>query len=1012
MARWILLVVFALLAWPAGASAQARLTGADIEGLVTDQSGAVLPGATITVTNIETNVARTVTTDDGGRFYVAALPPGTYTVSASLDGFLTQTLENVVLRLGQSPSLKFSLAIGGVAESVKVTAAPPLVEASRTEVSSVIDQEQIETLPINGRNFISFSVITPGVTNDRTPQQGASATSGLSFGGQRARSNNIMVDGFDNNDQVVGAVRATFSQEAVREFQVLTNSYSAEFGKASGGVVNIVTKSGTNDPGGNAFFYFRDDKLNTRGYFEQFDVFGNPIDLEKAPFSQKQWGGTFGGPLARNKTFFFASFEQTNIDASNLVTIQADAATLLNNLGFPVERGNVPYAVERTELLGKVDHNWSAGHSLVLRGSFADIENENIEPFGGTVARSRGAVQLRRDWSLAASQTDLLSDRLVNEFRIQFAPQNQDILSLDPLCGGLCEAEDAGGPTLEIAGVASVGRQRFTPNPRENQRLQLGNTVSFLAGSHNIKGGVEFNQIWTQRGALPLHFGGRYIFSAIPALGVTTALAALQRGLPSAYVQGYGDSRFPFDSSDVSLFLQDEWSVGRVVLKPGIRYQRQFWPEFQYDVSDLAGSRFQYRYPDDSNNVAPRIAAAYDVTADGRTPVHASYGLYFDNTLTSMAGITQILDGADNVRTLVVTLAQTCAGVPCSVLAWNAPGRRLPESTAAALLGGRYPTLQFGIDPALETPYAHQASVGVERAIGDRMSAAADFVYVRGFNQVGTIDYNPAVAALGPSRRPNDLPCAANPAAPCVNGAIPGSSASVLQYTSFGETWYRGLTASLRGRLGDGQFLASYTLSKAEDNSTDFQSNFIPENNGRGRNPDDRFGLPVGFDPDSERGPATHDQRHRLVLSGTYRLPGDFSASMILTAASGRPFTPLAGLDLNADGNGGAFPPDRARRTPADPASSVGRNSETTDAIANVDLRVSKGLPLGGAASLELILDVFNLFNRANFIEDTNQSSFAIFGSGAYPDNPLPTYGRYTLTDPPRQVQLAAKISF
>jgi hypothetical protein len=161
----------------------------------------------------------------------------------------------------------------------------------------------------------------------------------------------------------------------------------------------------------------------------------------------------------------------------------------------------------------------------------------------------------------------------------------------------------------------------------------------------------------------------------------------------------------------------------------------------------------------------------------------------------------------------------------------------------------------------------------------------------------------------------------------------------------------------------------------------------------------------------SEKGPATHDQRHRFVLSGTYMLPAQFAVSAILTAASGRPFTPLAGLDLNGDGNGGAFPPDRARRVPSDPTTSVGRNSEVTDAIVSVDLRASKIVPLG-PTNLELILDVFNLFNRTNFIEDTNQSSFAIFGSGAYPDNPLPTYGRYTLTDPPRQVQLAAKISF
>jgi hypothetical protein len=683
---------------------------------------------------------------------------------------------------------------------------------------------------------------------------------------------------------------------------------------------------------------------------------------------------------------------------------------VLNSLGFPVELGNVPYDVQRTEALFKVDHNWQSGHALVVRGSVADIENENIEPFGGTVARSRGAVQMRRDWSIAASHTDVVTDRWLNELRVQFAPQDQDILSLD--CGAPCIEEDEGGPTLEISGVASVGRQRFTPNPRENQRLQIGNTVSYLTGRHQVKAGIEFNQIWTQRGALPLHFGGRYIFSPVPALGVTTALDALRRGLPSAYVQGYGESRYPFDSSDLSLFLQDEWTIGRAVVKPGIRYQRQFWPDFPYDIADLGGTRFQYNYPDDADNFAPRLAIAYDATGDGRTPIHASYGLYFDNTLTSMAGITQILDGADNVRTLVVTLAQSCAGVPCSVLAWNAPGRQLPESTAAALLGGRYPTLQFAIDPALTTPYSHQASAGVQRGIGQDLSLAVDFVYVRGFNQVGTLDYNPVVSSLGTGRRPNDFPCTANPAAPCVGGGIPGSSASILQYTAFGETWYRGLTTSLRGRFtGNAQLLASYTLSKAEDNSTDFQSNFIPENNGRGRNPEDKYGLPVGFDKLSEKGPATHDQRHRFVLSGTYTLPAQFALSAILTAASGRPYSPLAGFDLNGDGNGGAFPPDRARRVPSDPTTSVGRNSEVTDAIANVDLRASKMITLG-RTRLELILDVFNLFNRTNFIEDTNQSSFAIFGTGAYPDNPLPTYGRYTLTDPPRQVQLAAKIAF
>ncbi|MGH9657596.1 MAG: hypothetical protein ACRD96_03570, partial [Bryobacteraceae bacterium] len=409
-------------------------------------------------------------------------------------------------------------------------------------------------------------------------------------------------------------------------------------------------------------------------------------------------------------------------------------------------------------------------------------------------------------------------------------------------------------------------------------------------------------------------------------------------------------------------------------------------------------------------------AVAYDLTGDGKTNLHGSYGIFHDATLGAITGVTQILTGTQTgVRTLVVSLAQSCGGVPCPVLAWNSPGRQIAsEQLASTLLGGFYPTAVFAADPALETPYAHQAAFGVDRALADNLALNVNAVFVRGYQQVGTIDYNPTLTArLGPSRRPNDLPCSVNPAAPCVNGAIPGTSASVLQYTSFGETEYKGLTVSLNKRFSNRyQFLAAYTLSKAEDNSTDFQSNFIPQNNGFGRNPSDQSGLPLGFNPDSEFGPATHDQRHRFVFSGVYQLPMNIGVSAILTATSGRPFTPLAGADLNADGNGGAFPPDRARTNPADESTSVGRNSETTVGFLGLDLRVSKRFRFGQRGSIEALMDVFNLFNRVNFFENTNQSSFTIFGAGAYPASPLPTYGKYTETLPPRQVQLAAKISF
>ena len=1001
MVRYLVAFVSVVLL-PLSSPAQTLTTAADLTGVVLDASGAVLPGATITVLNTETNATRTTVTDGEGRYRVAALPPGIYRVTAELTGFARETREALRLMIGQTVVNDFRLKLSSQSEALTVTAAAPLVDPTRTSISTVINQEQIEELPINGRNFISFSVITPAVTTDRTPQQGASATSGLSFGGQRARSNNIMVDGYDNNDSVVGAVRAVFSQEAVREFQVLTNSYSAEFGRASGGIVNIVTKSGTNAFHGNAFGYFRDDALNAKDYFEKHDVFGNDISLDKAPYSQSQWGGTLGGPIVRDRTFFFSSFEKLDVDANNLVTISPEAVAILEANGFPVQRGNVPYEGRFTQFLGKVDHEWSSNHSMNVRFHVSDVTNQNIEPFGGLTAKSRGAVQDRTDWSLAASQVDLLSRTWVNESRMYFVDTDQDILSLDPLCVGPCDDNFEGGPTLEITGVASVGRQRFTPGPRKQRALQLADTITHYASRHTIKAGLEYMLTDTKEGgaSLPLHFGGRYIFAplpAIPALGLSspiTALQALALGLPAAYVQGYGNPYVEPTYHSFTAFAQDDWRIANLTLKFGVRYQRQFWPDIDFSVPIQNGERLNYGHPNDGNDFAPRLAAAWDPTGSGRTSVHGAYGMFYDYQVTSISGVPSILTGAETgVRTLVLR-------IPGSIAPWRAAGHRVAEPTTP------YPSLVFGIDPNLKTPYSHQVSGGVDHALSNSLSLSVSGVYFRGKNQVGTIDYNPIVPSLGTGRRPNDV------------DGVAGTSASVLQYTSFGDTWYKGLTVSATKRMANmHQFMLSYTLSKAEDNSTDFQSAFIPEVNGTGRNPADQNGLPLGFNPDLERGPATHDQRHRLVLSGVYRMPWTIYLSGILTAASGRPFTPLAGFDWNGDGDGGAAPSDRARRTPGPVPSptvdSVGRNSETMDEQVTFDMRVSKTFALPNRTRVEGIFEVFNLFNRTNFSEINN-----VFGAGAFPNQPQTdalgrvTYGRYVQALPPRQIQLALKVTF
>jgi hypothetical protein len=554
----------------------------------------------------------------------------------------------------------------------------------------------------------------------------------------------------------------------------------------------------------------------------------------------------------------------------------------------------------------------------------------------------------------------------------------------------VCVANDQGGPTLEVTGFASVGRQRFTPAPRRSRRVQVLDTFSRSAGNHLLKTGFDFSTINNVDEALPLHFGGRYIFAAAlpgvlvgqPALTIN-AIQAVALGLPAAYVQGYGNPVSSYRVSDLSLFAQDEWRVmPSLTLKLGIRYQTQYWPDFAYSVPGID----PYTFPSDGNNVAPRVAFAWDPFADRKTSVHGAYGIFYDNHITAVSAITKVINGDTQVRTLVAQLPN-----PLAIAAWNAPDRRLPEAAV-----GAFPSVKITIDPGLETPYAHHASIGIDREIASDFGVSLGVVYARGFAQLGTIDYNPIVPTLGAGRRPEDIDGRA------------GTSASILQYTSFGETWYRGFTVSANKRLTNGyQFLASYTLSKADDNSTDFQSAFIPENNGTGRNRQDPTGLPAGFDPDSERGPSTQDQRHRFVFSGVVTAPADLQVSSLVTVGSGRPYTILAGADLNGDGNGGAFPPDRARQNTADPGSSIGRNSATLPMQASVDVRVSRRFRLGGPFSIDGIFEVFNLFNRTNFTEINN-----IFGTGAYPANPVPTFGQFTQAAPPRQIQLAAKLSF
>ena len=548
-------------------------TSAALSGVVKDTSGAVIAGARVEVKSTETGLERENLSDESGTVFINLLPPGEYELKVEIEGFTPQ-VRRLQLTLGQTVNVQIELIAGGSQEVIEVSSNAPILDLNKTEVSTIIDRQKIENLPINRRNFLDFSLTTPGVNIDRLPIQGPAAASGLSFNGQTPRQNNITIDGLDNNDLGSSSVRSTFSQDAVQEFQVVSNSFSAEFGRAVGGIVNIVTRSGTNDFHGSAFVFNRNQNLNARNAFART----NP------PFSQYQYGFTLGGPIVKNKHFFFASYERLDVTATNFVTISDQAIGSLKRLGFPTENGDVPFEQVNNSLLLSARSQLNSKNTLSLRYSFSRGKDENLQPFGGLVARSTGGIGLLRDDAIAVSNTAVLSPKVVMETRFLYARRAQIIDSLDPNLGPLINI-------FSDEGLIFAGRNTLLPQPRLQNIYEIFNSLSVSTNRQNIKFGLDFNfnVAPVDRTALPLVYGGLAIFQAIDfsaATGIpglpfisalqnfdpslrtpiqkiflTTAFGTIpgfgavgDLPLPAAFIQGFGNPFGRVSSNYLSVF--------------------------------------------------------------------------------------------------------------------------------------------------------------------------------------------------------------------------------------------------------------------------------------------------------------------------------------------------------------------------------------------------------------------------------------------------------------------------
>ncbi len=976
------------------ASAQDGATSASIVGLVKDQQNSVIGGTLVTAKNLATNSLRTTISNEDGSFNITQLQPGTYEIVLSSDGFASRTFQ-VTLVIGTRSLLNCVLSIESAANVVEITGNSFLQNEGKTESSYNIDQNQITNLPINRRNFLDFTLTTPRVVRDRVPMQGITLTSGLSFNGQSARLNNITIDGVDNNDRG-GAVRTTFSQDSIQEFQVISDSSSAEFGRALGGIVNIVTKTGNNNFQGTLFLLNRNDSISARNAFSTI----NP------EFKQYQFGAALSGPIKKDKAFFFTSFERLSIKQNNVVTISQNSVDAVRRQGFNASTGALPFSLGTTTFLARFDIQINPNNNFTARYNLGNTFNGALETFGGLVDMSNSGTQRLNDDTVAASNTYINPGlRLINETRFTYGRLTQDLVAL------------GSGPQLRVIapeGLLTFGQSSFLPQlGRVNDNFQIVNNVSLERGRNQIKFGVDY-EYFDQVGSL-LSFNQGFAtftpfdFSALvgipgsvlnglqnldPSLrtpqqrAFLTTLAqrlpAIVPGFPSGvpladlsipvnYVQGFGSPVVTINANFFSLFAQNDLKLKpNLLIKTGIRY-------------DL--NRVQFM-PDNNGNFSPRLAFSYRPGKLEKLNIHGSYGLFFGAPLTTLPFAAQIF-GTGLIKLLVLPF-------PFSVLPFSLPNRRFPVSEEIPNGANFVPQLSQTLlmDKNIRNSYSQQTSVGIDYFIDNNTAISLSYSFVRGIKIIVPRNINPVVR-----------PVVGNPLLSALIGRVDPTQGNINQYQSAFDSYYHGATIAVNRRFSKRfGFFANYTFSKGIDNFIDIRTDLIETAN--------------SLRPRDERGLSLQDARHRFVFSGVWELDytknaflRDFKLSTIVNINSGQPYNLLAGVDLNR--NGDNPPGDR----PLIGGVSIGRNTGVTPGFSNVDLRLERIVKIKETYRIQALIEVFNLFNNVN-ISDVAR----IFSPDAQARFNLPAResdGRFGTTPnqfrgafAPRQFQIGVRLSF
>jgi hypothetical protein len=942
------------------ASVFAQQTTGAVTGRVLDQQGSAVPGATVTAKSTTTGFTRTEVSDSEGVYRLSALPVGVYDVTAELQGFTTVSKKGVEVNVGQTQAVDFPLKVAALAETVNVTGATPLIQTTASSVGSIVDTKRIESIPLNGRQFANLAATVPGVGLSFHSDPTKSTQYAPLVNGGAGRNINYQIDGGDNNDDTVGGQLEAFPLEAIEQFNFQTQRFKAEYGRSNGGVLSVVTKSGTNLFAGSAFEFFRDKSMNALTETEILAAGTNtPV---KGDYRQNQFGGSFGGPIVKDQAHFFFAVERTNQDKTQAVNTQGL---------FPSKDGIFAVPYRETPFSGKVTANLNANQFLSVRyGRDMNSQPYNAAPNStydnwGDSTNKYNSINVNHNWVMSGSK--------LNEFIFQFANFGNTI------------ASRSSAPNETFPNGVTTGANGNTPQTTEQTKYQFRDDFSWHKSGggglgHDFKVGVNF--INEPHLYITFNTGKGAVFN--------THITNDVNGPISSVTVSDGNASANIPMKQFATYFQDDWRVNdRLTINWGLRYD--LMTGYQFDESKnpnfvavqaagaagkLAGivglENFGLTPQEDKNNFQPRIGAVYDVRGEGKDIIRGGWGVYTDvgytnsNVLFAAAdstgqgfGQTFNVTTTNGICTVAVPAGGTCptaslykAGQPLSLIA----------SQNQVVNTGAYPLFGQFVDPRLQQPYQMQSNLGWSHELSSDTVFAVDYV-----NSLGRdLNLRPRVNQRIPGSlsNPRRLAAIVPTLTPNTNGTRPT--------VSRGKSEYNAMILSVHRRFSKGfDFSANYTLQKGVSTIGQAADELNTANIQDPNNP---------FDDPRQLGPnLTTDSRHLINISASFELPYGIRIAPIFFFRSALPVALVDGRDLNLDGDATEIPATAYAVDTFD-ASKPQLQQVTVKAIGSCDtvncgrgyyqtqtnLRLSKVFSLGGRAHIEAIGEIFNLFNNIN----------------------------------------------